>query len=157
MTLGHGEAPLNVNEKQLVGSLLDQVLMESIEVELLAGDSQFKSSQIFGLLESNKISHVIPWRRMRRRVNPPYVHSVKDRIDVEVTEHLRCIHHRLRAPAEDLIGRVKSSLWVQWLTLQGLDNASIHVCLVLMMVYAAAIAEHRLGRAELGQSVAFLA
>ena len=35
--LGHVEASLNVNEKQLVGSLLDKVLGESIEVELLAG------------------------------------------------------------------------------------------------------------------------
>ena len=63
MPLGHVEAPLNVNEKQLVGSLLDRVLGESIEVELLAGDSQFESPQIFGLLESNKMSHIIAWRK----------------------------------------------------------------------------------------------
>ena len=54
--LGHVEAPLNVNEKQLVGSLLDKVLGEDLEVELLAGDSQFESPLIFGLLESNKVS-----------------------------------------------------------------------------------------------------
>jgi hypothetical protein len=47
--LGHVEAPLNVNEKQLVGGLLDKVLGESVEVELVAGDSQFESPQIFGL------------------------------------------------------------------------------------------------------------
>ena len=155
--LGHVEAPLNVNEKQLVGSLLDKVLGESIEVELVAGDSQFESPQIFWLLESNKMSHVIPWRRMRSRVNPPEVLSVKDRIDVEGPEHLRCVYHRLRAPAEGLIGRVKSRLALQRLTWQGLENVCIHVCLVLMVAYAVCIAAHRLGRAELRQSAAFFA
>ena len=68
--LGHIEAPLNVNEKQLVEPLLIKVLGESIEVELLAGDSQFESEAIFMLLESRKICHVIAWRRLKRRVNP---------------------------------------------------------------------------------------
>jgi len=155
--LGHVEAPLNVNEKQLVGSLLDKVLGESIEVELVAGDSQFESPQIFGLLESNKMSHVIPWRRMRRRVNPPTVLSVKDRIDVEGPEHLRCVYHRLRAPAEGLIGRVKTRLALQRLTWQGMENASIYVGLVLMVAYAVCIAAYGVGRPELRQSVAFFA
>jgi hypothetical protein len=155
--LGHVEASLNVNEKQLVGSLLDRVLGESIEVELLAGDSQFESPQIFGLMDERRISRVIPWRRMKRRVNPPTVLSVKDRIDVEGPEHLRCVYHRLRAPAEGLIGRVKSRLALQRLTWQGLDNVCIHVCLVLMVAYAVCIAAHRLERAELRQSVAFFA
>lgn len=155
--LGHVEAPLNVNEKQLVGSLLDRVLGESIEVELVAGDSQFESPQIFELLEGLRIGHVIPWRRMRRRVNPPSVLSVKDRIDVEGPEHLRCAYHRLRAPAEGLIGRVKGRLALQRLTWQGLENVCIHVCLVLMVAYVVCIAAHRLGRPELRQSVAFFA
>ena len=155
--LGHVEAPLNVNEKQLVGSLLDKVLGESIEVELVAGDSQFESPLIFGLLESNKVSHVVPWRRMKRRVNPPSVLSVKDRIDVEGPEHLRCVYHRLRAPAEGLIGRVKSRLALQRLTWQGLENVCIHVGLVLMVAYAVCIAAHRLGRPDLRQSAAFFA
>jgi hypothetical protein len=55
--LGHVEAPLNVNEKQLVGGLLDRILGEPREVELVAGDGQFESPQIFGLLESKKMSH----------------------------------------------------------------------------------------------------
>jgi hypothetical protein len=155
--LGHVEAPLNVNEKQLVGGLLDRVLGESIEVELVAGDSQFESPQIFELLEGLRIGHVIPWRRMRRRVNPPSVLSVKDRIDVEGPEHLRRVYHRLRAPAEGLIGRAKSRLAFQRLTWQGLENVCIHVCLVLMVAYAVCIAAHRLGRPELRQSVAFFA
>jgi len=41
--LGHLEAPLNVNEKQLVEELLTRVLGEDLEVELLAADSQFES------------------------------------------------------------------------------------------------------------------
>lgn len=69
--------------KQLVVGLLDKVLGESIEVELVAGDSQFESGEIFGLLESYKLMYVIPWRRLRRRVNPFDVLSVKDRTDVE--------------------------------------------------------------------------
>ena len=123
--LGHVEASLNVNEKQLVGSLLDQVLGESLEVELLAGDSQFESEAVFGLLEDLKVSHIVAWRRMKGRVNPPEVLSVKDRIDVEGPEHLRCVYHRLRARAEGLIGRVNSRLAFQRLTWQGLDDACI--------------------------------
>jgi hypothetical protein len=155
--LGHVEASLNVNEKLLVGSLLDKVLGESIEVELLAADSQFESQVIFGLLESRQMGHVIPWRRLKRRVNPDTVLSVKARIDVEGPEHLRCVYHRLRAPTEGFIGRAKSRLGYRRLTWQGMDNVCIHVCLVLMVAYAVCIVAHRIGRPELRQSVAFFA
>ena len=155
--LGHVEASLNVNEKQLVDSLLDKVLGESIEVELLVGDSQFESQLIFGLLESRKMGYVIPWRRLKRRVNPGTVLSVKARIDVEGPKHLRCVYHRLRATCEGLIGRVKSRLGFRRLTWQGLDNVCIHVGLVLMVAYAVCIVAHRIGRPELRQSVAFFA
>jgi len=155
--LGHVEASLNVNEKLLVCMLLDKVLGESIEVELLVGDSQFESQIIFSLLESRKMGYVIPWRRLKRRVNPCTVLSVKDRIDVESPEHLRCVYHRLRATCEGFIGRAKSRLGYRRLTWQGLDNVCIHVCLVLMVAYAVCIAAHRIGRPELGQSVAYFA
>ena len=155
--LGHVEAPLNVNEKRLVGGLLDRVLGESIEVELVAGDSQFESPLVFEFLEGLRIGHVVPWRRMRRRVNPSEVLSVKDRIDVEGPEYLRCVYHRLRAPAEGLIGRAKSRLALQRLTWQGLENVSIHVGLVLMVAYAVCIAAYGIGRPELRQGVAFFA
>jgi hypothetical protein len=155
--LGHVEAPLNVNEKQLVETLLHKAVGDCIEVELLAGDSQFESPQVFGLLEGLRVGHVIPWRRMKRRVNPPGMLSVKVRIDVEGPEHLRCVYHRLRAPAEGLIGRVKSRLAFQRLTWQGLDNVCIHVCLVLVVAYAVCIAAYGMGRPELRQSVAFFA
>ena len=155
--LGHLEAALNVNEKQLVGSLLGKVLGESIEVELIAGDSQFESREVFSLLESHRVEHVIPWRRLKRRVNPTDVLSVKDRIDVEGPEHLRCVYHRLRAPTEGLFGRAKCRLGFSRLTWQGVDNVCIHVCLVLCVAYGVCIAAHRLGRPELRQSVAFFA
>jgi len=74
---------------------------------------------------------------------------------VEGPEHLRCVYHRLRAPAEGLIGRVNSRLAFQRLTRQGMENACIHVSLVLMVVYAVAIAAYNLGRPELRQSVAY--
>jgi hypothetical protein len=155
--LSHVEASLNVNEKRLVAGLLDKVLGESIEVELLAGDSQFESKEVFGLLESHKMSHVIPWRRLKRRSNPVDVLSVKGRIDVEGPEYLRAVYHRLRAPAEGFIGRAKSRLAYQRLTWQGVDNACIHVCLVLCVAYAVCIAAYRIGRPELRQSVAYFA
>ena len=155
--LGHLEAPLNLNEKQLVGSLLDRVLGESIEVELLAGDSQLESEAIFMLLESLKVSHIIAWRKLKGRRNPPEVLSVKDRIDVEGPEWMRAIYKRLRAAAESFNGRAKSRLAYQRLTWQGLENACIHVGLVLMMAYAVCIAAYGIGRPELRQSVAFFA
>jgi len=81
--LGHVEALLNVNEKQLVEQLLTRVLGECIEVEFLAADSQFESRAVFELLDSLKIGSVIAWRRLKGRENPPDVLTVKDHIDVE--------------------------------------------------------------------------
>ena len=57
--------------------------------------------------------------------------QVKERIDVEGPEHLRCVYHRLRALTEGLIGRAKSRLGFSRLTWRGVDNVCIHVCLVL--------------------------
>jgi hypothetical protein len=155
--LSHIESSLNVNEKRLVSDLLDKVLGESIEVELVAGDSQFESKEVFSLLESHQMNHVIPWRRLKRRENPDTVLSVKERIDVEGPEYLRSVYHRLRAPAEGFIGRAKSRLAYQRLTWQGVDNACIHVCIVLCVAYAVCIVAYRIGRPELRQSVAYFA
>jgi hypothetical protein len=155
--LGHVEAPLNVNEKQLVEELLARVLGECIEVELLAADSQFESQGVFSLLESLKIGSIIAWRRLKGRENPTGVLTVKDRIDVEGPEWKRVIYKRLRAVVEGFNGRAKSRLGYQRLTWQGLENASTHVSLVLMVAYAVCIAAHNIGRPELRQSVAFFA
>jgi len=155
--LGHVEAPLNVNEKQLVEELLDGVLGECIEVELLAADSQFESQAVFDLLESLKVDHIIAWRRLKGRENPPDVLSVRDRIDVEGPEWKKAIYKRLRAVVEGFNGRAKSRLAYERLTWQGLGNTSIHVGLVLMVAYAVCIAAYGIGRPELRQSVAFFA
>jgi len=128
--LGHVEAPLNVNEKKLVEPLLDRVLGENIEVELVAGDSQFESGRVFEALDARKMAAVIPWRRLKRRVNPPDVLSVESRIDVEGPEHLRVVYKRLRSKSESLNGRVKARLAFSRLTWQGLKNACIHASLV---------------------------
>jgi len=155
--LGHVEAPLNVNEKQLVEELLTRVLGECIEVELLAADSQFESQAVFRLLESLKVSHIIAWRRLKGRDNPADVLTVKDRIDVEGPEWKRRIYKRLRAVVEGFNGRVKSRLAYRRLTWQGLDNACVHVSLVLMVAYAVCIVAYGIGRPELRQSVGFFA
>ena len=148
---------MNVNEKKLVIPLLDRVLGDDIEVELLSADSQFESGELFGLLESRKLMHVIPWRRLKNRDNPPDVLSVKDRIDVEGPEHLRSIYHRLRAPGEGLFGRAKCRLNLGGVTWQGLDNTETHVSLVFCVAYCVCIAAYRIGRPELRQSMAFFA
>ena len=148
---------MNVNEKQLVEQLLARVLGECIEVELLAADSQFESQAVFKLLESLKMSHIIARRRLKRRVNPPDVLTVKDRIDVEGPEWMRVVYKRLRAVVEGFNGRAKSRLGYERLTWQGLGNAGIHVGLVLMVAYAVCIAAYGIGRPELRQSVAFFA
>ena len=155
--IGHIEAPANVNEPLLVEPLLDQVLGEDIEVELLAGDSGFEARRVFEALEDRRIAPLVAWRRMKGRDNPVDVLSVRDRIDVEGPEYKRVIYKRLRALVEGFIGRVKCRLGYGRLTWQGLENVCIHVSLVLMVVYAVAIAAYRLGRPELRQSVAFFA
>ena len=155
--LGHMEAPANVNEPLLVEPLLDRVLGEDIEVELLVGDSGFEARRVFEALEARRIAPLVAWRSMKGRNNPADVLTVKDRIDVEGPEHKRVIYKRLRALVEGFIGRVKCRLGYGRLTWQGLENVGIHVSLVLMVVYAVAIAAYRLGRPELRQSVAFFA
>ena len=155
--LGHVEAPANVNEKKLVEPLLDRLLGEDIEVELVAGDSQFESEQVFDALSSRKIGNVIPWRRLKGRVNPSRVLSVKDRIDVEGPEHLRVVYKRLRAKSESLNGRVKTRLAYSRLTWQGLRNACIHACLVFCVAYAVTIVAALLGKPELQYSIAYFA
>jgi hypothetical protein len=155
--LGHVEAPANVNEKKLVGPLLDKLLGEDVEVELLAGDSQFESEQVFDALSSRKIDVVIPWRRLKGRMNPSHVLSVKDRIDVEGPEHLRVVYKMLRSKSESLNGRVKARLAYSRLTWQGLRNACIHTCLVFSVVYSVVIVASLLGKPELQYSIAFFA
>jgi hypothetical protein len=155
--LGHVEASANVNEKKLVEPLLDKLLGEDIEVELVAGDSQFESVQVFDALSARKIGGVIPWRRLKGRENPSDVLSVKDRIDVEGPEHLRVVYKRLRAKSESLNGRVKARLAYSRLTWQGLGNACIHTCLVFCVVYAVSIVAASMGRPELRYSIAYFA
>jgi hypothetical protein len=82
---------------------------------------------------------------------------VKDRIDVEGPEWKRTIYHRLRSKVESLNGRVKNRVAYSRLTWQGLENATIHVSIVLMVVYAAAIAAILIGRPELRYSIAYFA
>jgi len=155
--LGHEEAPANVNEKELVEPLLDRVLGEGLEVELAVGDSQFESQNTFDALEDRKVDHIIVWRRMKGRVNPPDVLTVKDRIDVEGPDWKRAVYKRMRAMSESLNGRVKSRLAYGRLTWQGLGNSSIHVSIVMCVVYAAVIAAALVGRPELRYSIAHFA
>ncbi len=68
---------------------------------------------------------------------------------------MRVAYKRLQAVVEGFIGRVKSRLAYGRLTWQGFENASIHVSLMLMVVYAVAIAASRLEGQDLRQSVAF--
>ena len=126
-------------------------------MELLAGDSGFESRRVFEALEARRMAPLVAWSSMKRRVNPPDVLTLKDRIDVEGPEWKKAIYKRLRAVVEGFNGRVKSRLAYGCLTWQGLENVSIHVSLVLMVVYAVAIAAFRLGRPELKQSIAFFA
>ena len=58
---------------------------------------------------------------------------------------------------ENFKGRAKSRLAYGRLTWQGLGNAGTHVSVVLMVVYAVAVAAYRIGRPVLRQSIAFFA
>jgi hypothetical protein len=155
--LGHVEASANVNERRLVEPLLDRLLGEDIEVELVAGDSQFESGSVFDALNARKMGHIIPWRRLRGRETPQNMLSVKDRIDVEGPEHLRVVYRRLRSKSESLNGRVKARLAYSRFTWQGLWNACIHACLVFCVAYAVTIVAALLGRPELQYSIAYFA
>ena len=155
--LGHAEASANVNEKELVEPLLDEVLGEDFEVELLAGDSQLESNRVFQMLEQRGIAHLIPWRRVKGRENPPDVLTVKDKISVEGPEHKRVIYGRLRARVEGFISTLKNHLGYDNFTWKGLENASIHTSLAICVIYAVAIAASKLNRPDLTGSVSYFA
>lgn len=155
--LGHVEAAANRNEKKLVKQLLAEVLGEDFEVELVAGDSQFESKRLFHLLEENRIGNLISWRRLKGRVNPPGVLTVKNRILVEGPEHKRVIYGRLRARVEGFISTLKNHLAYDRFTWKGLDNATIHTSLASCVVYAAFIAAMKLNRPDLTGSIAYFA
>jgi len=70
---------------------------------------------------------------------------------------MRVVYKRLRAVVEGFNGRAKSRLAYRRLTWQGLENANIHVGLVLMVAYAVCIAAYGIGRPELRHGVAFFA
>jgi len=155
--LGHVEVPANRNEKEMVEPLLDDVLGEDFEVELAAGDSQLESHRVFHTLEQRRIEHLIPWRRLRGRMNPPGVLTVKDRIQVEGPGHKRVVFGRLRARVESFISALKNHLAYDQFTWKGLENASIHTSLALCVVYAVAIAASKMGRSDLARSIAYFA
>ncbi len=111
------------------------MLGEGLEVELAVGDSQFESQNTFDALEDKKMRHIIVWRQMKGRENPPDVLSVKDRIDMEGPDWMRAIYKQLRAAAESFNGRAKSRLAYGRLTWQGPENVGIHLGLVLMVAY----------------------
>lgn len=155
--LGHVEAPANVNEKEMVEKLLDEVLGEGFEVELVAGDSQLESKRVFKTLEERRVSHIIPWRRLKGRRNPLDVLTVKDRIDVEGPEHKRIIYGRLRAKVESFISTLKNRLGYDNFTWKGLENATIHTSLALCVVYSVHIAALKKGKPGLARSIAYFA
>ena len=153
--LGHVEAPANVNEKDLVEQVLNDALGGDVEVELVAGDSQLESDRVFKAHEARKITHVIPWRKLKGRINPPDVLTVKDKITVEGPEHLKIIYGRLRATAEWFISTLKTQLGYDNLTWKGLENASIHTCLAVSLIYAVTIAAIKMGKTEKARSIAY--
>jgi hypothetical protein len=155
--LGHVEDSANVNEKELVDPLLEEVLGEDFEVELVAGDSQLESQRVFQTLEQRKISYIIPWRRLRGRENPPDVLTVKDKISVEGPEYKRVVYSHLRTRAESFISTLKNHLGYDNFTWKGLENASIHTSLAFYVVYAVAIAALKLNRPDLMGSVSYFA
>jgi hypothetical protein len=81
------------------------LLGEDLEVELLAGDSSFESRRVFDVLEARRMAPLVAWRSMKRRVNPPDVLTVKNRIDVDGPEYKRMAYKRLRALVEGFIWR----------------------------------------------------
>jgi len=155
--LGHVEASANRNEKKLVEHLLEDVLGEDLEVELVAGDSQFESENVFSMLKEQKINCLICWRRLKGRLNPPDVLTVKNRILVEGPEHKRVVFGRLRARVESFISTLKNHLAYGRFTWKGLDNAGIHTSLAFCVVYAVFIAALKLDRPDLTGSIAYFA
>jgi hypothetical protein len=155
LPLGHVEAPANVNEKELVEQVLNDALGGDMQVELAAGDSQMESQNVFKTLEENRISHIIPWRKLKGRTNPPDVLTVKDKISVEGPEHLKAVYGRLRATAEGFISTLKTQLGYDNFTWKGLDNAGIHTSLAICVIYAVTIAAFKMGKPEQARSITY--
>ena len=80
---------------------------------------------------------------------------MKDRIDVEGPEHKRVIYGRLRAKVESFISTLKNRLGYDNYTWKGLENASIHTCLAVSLIYAVTIAAIKMGKPEKARSIAY--
>lgn len=132
-------------------------MSEDLEIELVAGDSQFESQRMFHRLEQEKIDHLIPWRRLKGRRLPQGVLTVKNRIQVEGPEHKKVVFGRLRARVEGFISWLKNRLAYDQFTWRGLENAGIHTRLAFCVVYAVAIATLKLGRPDLTGSISYFA
>jgi hypothetical protein len=102
------------------------------------------SQIVFKAHEERKIAHVILWRKVKGRTNPPDVPTVKDNITVEGPEHLKAIYGRLKAAAEWFISTLKTQLGYDNYTWKGLDNASIHTSLAICLFYAVTIAAFKI-------------
>ncbi|MEM3601307.1 MAG: transposase [Candidatus Bathyarchaeia archaeon] len=155
LPLGHVEDSANVNEKDLVEKVLEDALGGDFEVELVVGDSQLESKKVFRKVENRKIAHVIPWRKLKGRTNPPDVLTVKDKISVEGPEHLKVIYGRLRATAEGFVSTLKTQIGYDNYTWKGLDNATIHTCLAFSLIYAVTIAAIKMGKPEKARSITY--
>ena len=120
--LGHVEAPANANDKKLFNKLLKEALGQDMEIDLIAGDSQFESKTLFVVLEKKKIIRIIPWRRLRGRNIPSEELTVKGRIDVEGPDWKRVVYKRLRAKVEGYIARVEARLHYHQFTWKALKT-----------------------------------
>ncbi|MFH0848929.1 MAG: transposase, partial [archaeon] len=150
LVVGFIVAPANRNEKRVLPILIVRLIVAGFRVKTLIADPQYSSRLIRSFLSILKITPVIPYptNQMRQvkgllRVDKLFrVHGPRKQVK---TYHKRSADERSNAWLKGFYG-------LNQLQTRGLENATIHVTLCVMVSYIIAIAALKHDRPDLIRS-----
>jgi len=150
LVIGFIVAPANRNEKRISPRLLIRLIMEGFRIKTLIADSQHSSRFIRHLCALFNITAIIPYPRNQMR----HVKGLL-RVDKLFRAHGQRRHVKLyhkRSANERGNAWLKEFYGLNQLRTRGVENATIHVTLCVMVSYIIAIAALKHGRPDLIRS-----
>ncbi len=150
LIVGFVVAPANRNEKRVLPTLIVRLIVAGFKLKTLIADPQYSSSLIRSFLSILKITWIIPYPKNHfkhekglLRVDKLFrVHGPKRQVKLY---HKRSADERSNAWLKGFYG-------LEQLQTRGLENATIHVTLCIMVSYIIAIAALKHRRPDLIRS-----
>jgi len=150
LIIGFIVAPANHNEKRVLPTLIVRLIVAGFKIKTLIADPQYSSHLIRSFLNILKINAIIPYpaNQMRKvkgllRVDRLFrAHGPKRQVQLY---HKRSVDERSNAWLKGFYG-------LDQLRTRGLENATIHVTLCVMVSYIIAIAALKHHRRDLIRS-----